>query len=422
MVTHLVQPLVRPPDAIAVVPGSKSHTNRAVICAALAEGTSRLHNVLVADDTRAALDAVGGLGADVTLDEQTGVATIEGTAGRPEPRTGSVHVNQSGTTGRFVVPMAALASSPVVVDGHPQLRGRPFGPLVAALTDLGVETDGEVLPIRVDGRGRSTGRRTVRCSGSISSQFLSGLLLMGPCLAAGLDIELEDRLVSVPYVELTLSTMAAFGARVEHDDHRRYRIEPTGYRATDIAIEPDASAASYFLGAAAMTGGTVRVPGLGRDTVQGDIVFADVLADMGCDVSVDDDVRVTGPPPGELRGIEVDLADASDLTQTLAVVATMADRPTTIDGIGFIRHKEIDRIAVPVAELGRLGIRAEALEDGIRITPGRPAPGIVDPHDDHRMAMSFALLGLVHPGIRIDDPGCVSKTFPTYWQSLDQLR
>ena len=261
-----------------------------------------------------------------------------------------------------------------------------------------------------------------RCSGSISSQFLLGLLLMAPCLPAGLDIELEDRLVSVPYVELTLSTMAAFGARVEHDDHRRYRIEPTGYRPAEITIEPDASAASYFLGAAAMTGGTVRVPGLGRETVQGDIVFADVLAEMGCQVTVDDGVRVTGPPPGGLRGIDVDLADASDLTQTLAVVATAADRPTTIDGVGFIRHKEIDRIAVPVAELGRLGIRAEALDNGIRITPGQPSPGIVDPHDDHRMAMSFALLGLVHPGIRIDDPGCVSKTFPTYWQALDQLR
>ncbi len=406
-----------------MVPGSKSHTNRAVICAALAEGTSRLRGVLRADDTAAALGAVGDLGAEVDVDDAR-VATITGVAGRPVVPDRAVDVRQSGTTGRFVVPMAALAGAPVVVDGHEQLRARPFGPLVEALRALGAVVDGEALPLRIDGSGlAASGRRpVVRASGSISSQFLSGLLLMAPCLPDGLEIELTDRLVSIPYVELTLSTMRSFGAEVDHDDHRRYRVAPTGYRAADIDIEPDASAASYFFGAAAVTGGSIRIPGLGADTVQGDVVFTELCAAMGCSVSVDDGgITVVGPPPGELRGIDVDLADASDLTQTLAIVATFADRPTTIDRIGFIRFKEIDRIGIPVAELGRLGLRAEALADGMRIHPGRPSPGVVDPHDDHRMAMSFALLGLVHPGITIDDPGCVAKTFPDFWQVLDQL-
>ncbi|MDH4365136.1 MAG: 3-phosphoshikimate 1-carboxyvinyltransferase, partial [Acidimicrobiia bacterium] len=303
------------------------------------------------------------------------------------------------------------------------------GPLSDALRHLGVGIAGDSLPLDVAGGRLHCG--TVALSGSVSSQFLSGLLLAAPYATAdpaaadpaagSIRIEITDTLVSTPYVELTLSTMADFGVTVARDGYRWFSVAPQRYQARTLAIEPDASAASYFFAAAAVTGGRVRVPGLGRRTVQGDLRFVDLLARMGARVTVaDDHTEVEGT--GQLHGIDVDMADISDTAQTLAVVATFASGPTRVRGIGFIRHKETDRVGAVVTELQRLGIGARRLADGFVVEPGVPRPGRVATYDDHRMAMSFALLGLVHPGITVENPDCVAKTFPRFFTVLDQLR
>ena len=255
----------------------------------------------------------------------------------------------------------------------------------------------------------------VHVSGHISSQFLSGLLMAGPLMRDGLDVSLSSELVSVPYVEMTKAVMDAFGVPVDG-----LTVRPGAYRARTYNIEPDASAASYFLGAAAITGGRVRVSGLGTGSLQGDVRFADVLEQMGVSVSRTAD-SLTVSSTGALHGIDVDMADISDTAQTLAAVAVFADSPTRVRGIGFIRGKETDRVAAMVTELRRAGIDAVEDEDGFTITPGTPQPTTFETYDDHRMAMSLSLLGLRVPGIEILDPGCVAKTYPDFFDDLTSL-
>ncbi len=420
----LISPLSGPVDATVAVPGSKSHTNRALMCAALADGRSTLHGVLLADDTKAMMSAVAELGAELErFDGRFGpTVAVGGLSGTVDASGGSIIVNvrQSGTTGRFLLAVLAGLDGDFVLDGDPQLRARPFGPQLEALRSVGASIEGEQLPLKVS--GRTMPGETMSVSGDVSSQFLSGLLLAAPLAAGPTEILVTGPLVSKPYVELTMTTMADFGATVEHDgDFRSFRVPSTGYRASELRIEPDASAASYFFGAAAIKGGRVRVDGLGRSTVQGDLKFVEVLERMGCRVEVASDyteVERSGP----LNGVEVDMSDISDTVQTLAVVASQADSPTTIAGVGFIRHKETDRLAATAAELQRLGIDCRQTEDGLMIRPGSPQPGTVETYDDHRMAMSFALLGLEHEGIVIANPGCVAKTFPHFFDVLDTLR
>ena len=428
-----VLPLQRPPDVVIDIPGSKSHTNRALICAALAAGRSELGRVLFADDTEAMLGALTALGVDVSAEEGRGAAVISGGIGAGF--TGSpvmVNARQSGTTSRFLLPLLAGTPGNFILDGHPQMRSRPFGPQLDALRTLGAAIEGDHLPLSVTGSELSGA--AVSVPSSISSQFLSGLLLSAPLYRGRTIFEVDGTLVSRPYVDLTVATMAAFGVDVlvetgpggdsrDGDDGPTLRlsVDHSRYQATDLQLEPDASAASYFFAAAAITGGRVRVEGLGRHTVQGDLGFVHLLAEMGAEVTVTDsytEVRGTGV----LTGITANMADVSDTAQTLAVVAAFADTPTEITGIGFIKYKETDRVHAVVTELNRLGIDASATEDGVIIRPGTPNPGTVDTYDDHRMAMSFSLLGLRHPGIEIDNPGCVSKTFPRFFDVLDQLR
>jgi 3-phosphoshikimate 1-carboxyvinyltransferase len=418
-----IEPLLAPPDATVRVPGSKSLTNRALVTAALAGGTSHLEGILLADDTEAMLAALTALGIETEVDRAAATAVVQGCAGRVPEGPVTVDVRLSGTTARFLAPLLALGHGAYVVDSAPPFRLRPMGPLLEALRSLGVVVDElgrpGCLPVRLTSEGLTGGR--VEVAGDVSSQFLSGLLLAGPVARDGLEVELSTPLVSAPYVELTIATMAAFGARVERPDERRFVVPGTGYRATRHLVEPDASAASYFLAAAAITGGRVRVAGLTGDALQGDVRFAEVLARMGAEVVADaEGIEVRGT--GVLHGIEVDLADLSDTAQTLACVAVFADAPTRVTGIGFIRAKETDRIRAVVTELRRCGIDAREEPDGFTIHPGVPRATEVRTYDDHRMAMSFSLLGLMVPGIRIADPGCVAKTFPTYFEVLDQLR
>jgi 3-phosphoshikimate 1-carboxyvinyltransferase len=438
-----VEPAAAELDADVRPPGSKSLTNRALICAALADAPTTLDGVLFADDTAAMLQCLHDLGVGITVDRAGARVVVEPTAALGGDGA-LLDARMSGTTSRFVMPVAALGSGTIVLDGAPQLRVRPMADLIDALAALGASIaplgESGFLPVTIEAGGLAGG--TIEVAGDVSSQFLSGLLLAAPRMRDGLTVSVTTELVSVPYVQMTLATMAAFGAASTSEGlgeaappgdgssvagstgtpPRRIRVEPGGYRSPGAyRIEPDASAASYFLAAAAIRGGRVRVEGLGTDSLQGDVAFADALELMGVHVErTATSLEVRGG--GALHGVDVDFADISDTAQTLAVVAPFADSPTTITGIGFIRRKETDRIAATVAELRRCGIDAEELDDGLRIHPGTPRPATVQTYDDHRMAMSFALLGLRVPGIRIADPGCVAKTFPGYWDALEQLR
>ncbi|HRW39205.1 MAG TPA: 3-phosphoshikimate 1-carboxyvinyltransferase [Aquihabitans sp.] len=425
-----VDPIVGPLDATVVVPGSKSITNRALVCAALADGTSRLEGALVADDTEAMVGVLRALGLEVDVDAQgapggVGPAIeVVGCAGALPGTDALLDVRQSGTTARFLLPLLSLGHGAYRVTAHPQMQARPMGETFTALRSLGsgIEEQGATgsLPATVSGGARSG---VVRLAGDVSSQFLSGLLLSGPCRPDGLVVELTTELVSRPYVELTIAVMGAFGASVDQLDERTFAVAPGGYRATTHRVEPDASAASYPLAAAAVCGGQVTVAGLGPDALQGDARFADVLALMGASVRRDEvGTTVAFEAGGPLHGGDFDFTHISDTAQTAAVLAPFADRPVRIGGIGFIRRKEIDRVAAVATELHRAGVRVEVDDDGWTIHPGPVRPATFETYEDHRMAMSFALLGLRAAGVAIAGPGCVAKTFPGYWAMLEGLR
>ncbi|MEN3272997.1 MAG: 3-phosphoshikimate 1-carboxyvinyltransferase [Actinomycetota bacterium] len=406
--TRLVRRLAAPTDAVVELPGSKSITNRALVCAALARQPSTLTGALLADDTDAMIIGLRRLGTRVEVDGTTISVTR-----RKWSEAATLDARLSGTTARFLLPVLALGSGTYRLDGSAPLRARPMGPSLDALRSLGARITGDELPVEV--RGPVLGG-TVEVAGDMSSQFLSGLMLAGAVMARGLRIELTTPLVSKPYVELTADVMRSFGAAVEG-----LHVSFSGYSGQHYAIEPDASAASYFFAAAAITGGRVRVEGLGRSSKQGDVAFVEVLERMGAAVTWEEDA-ITVRGTGTLRGVDVDMRDISDTAQTLASVAIFADSPTRITGIGFIRRKETDRIGNTVAELRKLGIEAREEADGFVVRPGSPMPGQVETYDDHRMAMSFALVGLRADGIEIADPDCVGKTFPEFWSTLESLR
>jgi len=412
-----IEPLREPPSATLRPPGSKSITNRALLCGALAQGTSTLRGALFAQDTRAMMDAVAGLGAEVHADEARATVELRG-GGLPAAGIARrIDARQSGTTSRFILPAAALGGARVTVDGAPQLRARPFGPLIDALEQIGVQVEAlgqpGCLPLAVSGPARGG---EVRLEGHISSQFLSGLLLAAPLMERGLRVELTSPLVSVPYVTMTLAVMEAFGVAADG-----LEVAPSIYAATELQIEPDASAAAYLFAAAAISGGRVTIEGLGTSSIQGDVAFVDILERMGAAVQREAR-RITVAGTGTLHGVDVDMANISDTAQTLAAVAVFAHGPTRIGGIGFIRGKESDRIGALATELTRAGVAVSADEDGLTVTPGPVRPTRFRTYDDHRMAMSLALIGLRAPGIEIEDPGCVAKTYPTFFADLDSLR
>jgi 3-phosphoshikimate 1-carboxyvinyltransferase len=419
--TRRVRRLSGPVDARVSVPGSKSIANRVLVCAALAEGVSTLSNLPDGDDTAAMLGCLRTLGLEVEAHDDRARVHGIGTAWTTEPRT--LFAELAGTTSRFVTAMAALGSSAITVDGHPPLRSRPFGPLHEALAQLGVlVTPGETfgsLPATITGPPTS-GRVEIR--GDVSSQYVTALMLIGPVLPGGLDLTLTTPLVSRPYVELTAAAMAWFGIADVEITERRIRVGPATYSPAAVAVEPDASSASYPLAVAAVCGGSVTVPGLGIDALQGDARFGDVLEDMGCAVDRDAD-QVTVERTGDLRGVDIDMADISDLVPTVAVVAAFASTPTRIRGVGFIRKKESDRLGDLSAELLRAGVDVDETDDGLDV---RPSAALLRPtrlatHHDHRLAMAFGVLGSAVDGIVVEDPDVVSKSWPGFWSMLDEL-
>ncbi len=412
-----------PIDATVTVPGSKSFTNRALVAAALAEGTSELEGVLLADDSETMIGALRPLGVGIDVDRAARRARVRGPGARLPADPVDLEARLSATTARFLLPVLALGPGPCRLDGGLPLRMRPMGPTVDALRALGAEVHDEGrsghLPVTVAGGALRGG--IVAVAGDRSSQHLSGLLLAAPAMADGLRVELTSELVSRPYLDVTEAVMAAFGVAVERPNDRTYAVAPAPYRPAAYEVEPDASSASYFFAAAAICGGRVRVEGLGRGSVQGDLRFVDVLEQMGACVKRSERwTEVEGT--GALHGVDVDLTELPDVALTLAAVAVFADGPTRVRGVGFIRDHETDRIAAVVAELGRSGIEAHEEPDGFVVHPGVPRPAVIETYDDHRVAMSFALLGLRAPGIEIADPGVVAKTFPHYFEVLDSLR
>lgn len=418
-----IVPIAHPLQAAVRVPGSKSLTNRALVVAALADGITVLDNALLSDDSHRCMESLARLG--FAVEARPPAVSVAGRGGLIPAGSAELYVGNAGTAARFLTALVTLGHGEYVVDGDARMRERPIEDLVAALRQLGVDAAGTAgcPPVRVRARGLPGGRAAV--SGEISSQFLSGLLMAAPAAQAPVTLEVAGRLNSRPYVDLTLAVMADFGVTVERDGYARFHVRPQCYQARGVyAIESDASAASYFFAAPAICGGVVRVAGLSRRSRQGDLAFLDVLARMGCQVTDGPDwIEVGRDPAAPLQGVDVDLSDLPDTAQTLAAVAPFAAGPTTIRGIASARVKETDRVAAACAELARLGVPVTEHADGMTIAPARELrPAIVETYRDHRMAMAFALIGLRVPGVQISDPGCVSKTFPDFFQVLEQLR
>jgi 3-phosphoshikimate 1-carboxyvinyltransferase len=425
MTALAIEPIPHPLRASVRVPGSKSLTNRALLVAALADGPTTLTNALFSDDSRYFSQALASLGFDVQADASAGTMRVVGQGGRLPAETAELYVGNAGTAARFLTALLTLGHGAYVLDGSARMRERPLSDLLDALRQLGarVESATGCPPVRVLASGLPGGQ--ARVAGDVSSQYLSGLLLVAPYAQAPVELIVERGLSSQPYVDLTLAVMADFGVTVEREGYERFCLSPARYRAqASYAVEGDASAASYFLAAPAILGGTVRVENIGGGSRQGDVAFVDVLAQMGCTLSDSGDgLAVTGPPSGALRGVDVDMRHIPDTAQTLAAIAPFANSPTTIRGIASARLKETDRVAAVCAELRRLGVTVEEYPDGLKIYPAeRLGPARIETYDDHRMAMAFALVGLRSPGVEIENPGCVAKTFPHYFEVLDQLR
>ena len=410
-------------DARVRVPGSKSVTNRALLAAALARGTSTLRGGLHSDDTEAMQACLAQLG--IHLDTATEPWTIAGADGRLASPAAPLFSRNSGTTARFLTAAATLADGPVVIDGNARMRERPIDDLTRALEALGaacrLEGTGGCPPVRVAGGGLPGGAAEI--DASRSSQYVSAVLLAAPYAARSVTLSFRDGVVvSRPYIDLSMDVMRAFGAEADWSGPAEISVgNRLGYESRDYAIEADASSAAYPFCAAAIAGGRVRVDGIRTATQQPDIGLLDLLERMGCRVTRGDDwASVTGPA-GPLRGIDVDMNRLPDAVLALAVVACFAEGPTRIRNVGNLRIKETDRLAALETELRKLGVRAVAGPDDLRIEPAPLQGAHIDTYDDHRMAMSFALAGLVQPGIVIRDPACVSKTWPAFFDVFEKL-
>ncbi len=422
MDVYRVAPLGSPIDAVVEVPGSKSIANRALVCAALADGESVLTSVPDGDDTEAMLQCLQVLGLE--LDRDGTVVTVRGGVGRFRKGPLTLPTRLAGTTSRFLTAVAVLGPGPYTIDGEPPLRRRPMAPLHDALSRLGVSVQSRDgvghLPVTVQGPVDVTVDE-VELRGDVSSQYLTALMLVAPYFPNGLRVVLTTPLVSRPYVRITAAVMASFGVPGVQLGDRIITVPSGRYTACEYAIEPDASSAGYPLAAAAICGGTVTVPGLTDHSVQGDASFCSVLARMGCDVR-QDATGTTVSRTGPLHGIEIDMVDLSDLVPTLAAVGAFASGTTDIHGVGFIRNKESDRLGDLCGELRKAGIDASDNRDGIVVRQSAPHSATLQTHHDHRLAMAFALVGLGSSGIVIENPDVVTKSWPDFWSMIEGLR
>ena len=418
-----IVPINHPLSATVRVPGSKSLTNRALLIAALANGNTRITNALFSDDSKYFAKALKTLGFDVQLDEANSEMVLTGLGGRIPSNKAELFIGNAGTAARFLSAFLTLGNGKYILDGDSRMRERPIGDLIDAFHQLGVELEAtnNCPPVEIFAKGLPGGKTKI--AGNISSQFLSALLMVAPYAKSPIEIEVTTELNSKPYVDMTIEIMKDFGVQVERKNYERFVIKPSSFFAlSPCLIESDASAASYFFAAPAICGGTVCVENISRNSKQGDIAFLDILQQMGCVLREDSNsIEVTGAR--SLKGVDVDMRDIPDTAQTLAAIAPFASAPTRIGGIASARLKETDRVHATCTELTRLGIRVEEHEDGMTIYPcDKIQPATIQTYNDHRMAMAFSLIGLRFDGVIIENPSCVSKTFPDYFEVLDGLR
>ncbi len=407
-------------DAVVQLPGSKSYTHRALIISALAEGESLLIHALRSEDTEYTAQALKAFGVAIFWEKDR--VRVRGGGSKLKGEEERIFVGNSGTSMRFLTALAALRGGRTLLDGSERMRKRPIGDLLEGLRALGVrayskEKEG-YPPVVVEPHGLKGGAAKVR--GEESSQFLSALLMIAPYALQDTYVEVSDRLVSKPYVDMTRDTMSAFGVKVQSEGYHSFFVRAgQRYLPQQYQIEGDASNASYFFSAAAIVKGKVRVENFCPNSIQGDAGFLDILGKMGCGVIRGDCwAEVRG---GELHGVEVDMNSMPDLVPTLAVTAAFAKGETTIRNIAHLRLKESDRVEALKGELLRIGIRVEEGKDWLKIEGGKPHGAEVETYNDHRLAMSFAIVGLVVPGIKIKGEECVDKSFPEFWEKFRTL-
>ena len=409
----------RPPEGLLnasiSVPGSKSIANRALICALLAEGDSRITGLPDGDDTAVILDVLDQM-KRLTREDASVIVSGSRTVKLP----GIIDANLAGTSSRFLTAVASLGANTCVIDGGAPLRSRPMSDLHEALSSMGASVvplgEHGHLPVSVEAEEMHGGRISIR--GDVSSQFISSLMLIGPMLDDGLIIDVSGDLVSRSYVEMTAAVMTAFGATVTVGGSEIV-IAPGGYVPSEYAVEPDFSSAAFPLVSVAIRPGAIRVPGLMQASLQGDAEIGSILSEMGCSLSVSDATYVVTRDDVALSGISVNMADCSDLVPAVAVAMLFAKSQSRITGVGFIRKKESDRLGDLADELRKIGAEIEVEEDGLLIRPIHdPEPAVLETHHDHRLAMAFSLLSLAIPGVEVSNPGVVSKSWPTYFTDM----
>ena len=406
------------------VPGSKSITNRALLLAMLADGRSTLRGALFSDDSRHLLKCLQDLGFSAVADEEQKTIVVEGLGGRLPKQEASLYVGSAGTAARFLSACLGVSEGIFHMDASEQMRKRPMAPLLSSLEELGCEITFKeregYFPFTLKGHG--FGKQDISIDIGSSSQFLSALLIASGLASKDMYIQVQGT-HGMAYIDMTRSMMAQFGVRSDKSEDGLFTI-PAGqtYRAEDYPIEPDASAACYFYALAAILGCSVTVKGVLKDSLQGDVAFLSILEKMGCSLrETTDGICLCPPADGILKGVAVDMSACSDQAITLAAIAPFADSPVSITGIGHIRHQESDRIAAIAENLKAMGIQCTEKEDGLTIHPGMPRPANIKTHDDHRLAMGFALTGLRAEGIVIEDPLCCRKTFENFFEVLEEV-
>ena len=420
-----IVPLRHPLAASVRVPGSKSITNRALLLAAMADGTSTILGAGLNDDTRRMAAALGALGFDVAVDEAAARIAVDGRAGAIPARGGELYAGGAGTAMRFLLGFLTLGRGRFRLDGNQRMRERPIGPLLDALAALGVsvraERDNGCPPVLIEIGEDGVRGGAARIDAAVSSQFVSALLMPAPLWPQGLKLTVSGE-AARPFITMTLRLMERWGASGTMSGGEIFVPGGQRYAAQkNFEVEPDASGASYFAAAAALIGGSVILKGLSADSVQGDIAFLKLLERMGAHVEWrDDGVKVSGSG-ANLTGADVAMGAMPDLVPTLAAIAPFCSSPTRIRGVSFIRHHESDRLRALATELHRLGASVHECEDGMLIEPSRIGAAAVETYDDHRIAMAFAVAGLKTAGIRIRNPGCVSKTYPDFFRDLARL-
>lgn len=406
------------------VPGSKSITNRVLLMAALAEGESNISNLAKGEDVDTFIKCLTDLGFDISLDEKKKNAHVIGSNGSIPKKKASINVGNAGTAARFITTVLALSDGEYRIDANDQMKTRPMEDLFEALETLGAhfsfECNKNSFPFILKGCGANLSSSEITVDISKSSQFYSGLLLAAPLLKENFEIKYVGE-HGLSYIDMTLSLLDTFGVKATFDNSKTI-LESIKYKGCDYRVEPDMSSACYIYAMAPLLGVPACVNGIGEDSIQADYQFINVLYQMGCEVDISDDLMTIYPPAnGELIGVMVNMGSCPDQAMTAAILACFANRPSMFSGLDSLKYKECDRLSAIEKELGKLGIKVEINGDTISVYPGSPTGGVIDTYDDHRMAMAFALLGLRSNGIVIDNPECVKKTFPSYFEAIDAL-